>query len=313
MFYYIIPALIFGWALGTNSAANVFGPPVASKMIKYQNAVLLSAVFIVLGAVFQGQNGIETIRGFSSNSILLSSISVLSAAITLMLMTYLKVPVSSSQAIIGSIIGINLITNQSVEWSALIKIISAWIATPLGGAFFGFISYKLFGLYFRRIKSIVMQGRLLKLLTIIFGCYGAYALGANNVANITGVFADDIGIINATLVGGIAIASGVLTFSKRIMLSVGKDIAALDYYTSTIVVFAESITVWIFARIGVPVSISQAVLGAIIGSSLAAGNTEINRKQVSKMIIAWVNTPVSAGLLAIAMIFCLRFMGFSIQ
>ena len=313
MFYYIIPALIFGWALGTNSAANVFGPPVASKMIKYQNAVLLSAVFIVLGAVFQGQNGIETIRGFSSNSILLSSISVLSAAITLMLMTYLKVPVSSSQAIIGSIIGINLITNQSVEWSALIKIISAWIATPLGGAFFGFISYKLFGLYFRRIKSIVMQGRLLKLLTIIFGCYGAYALGANNVANITGVFADDIGIINATLVGGIAIASGVLTFSKRIMLSVGKDIAALDYYTSTIVVFAESITVWIFALIGVPVSISQAVLGAIIGSSLAAGNTEINRKQVSKMIIAWVNTPVSAGLLAIAMIFCLRFMGFSIQ
>jgi len=150
-------------------------------------------------------------------------------------------------------------------------------------------------------------------LTIIFGCYGAYALGANNVANITGVFADDIGIINATLVGGIAIASGVLTFSKRIMLSVGKDIAALDYYTSTIVVFAESITVWIFALIGVPVSISQAVLGAIIGSSLAAGNTEINRKQVSKMIIAWVNTPVSAGLLAIAMIFCLRFMGFSIQ
>ncbi len=313
MFYYIIPALIFGWALGTNSAANVFGPPVASKMIKYQNAVLLSAVFIVLGAVFQGQNGIETIRGFSSNSILLSSISVLSAAITLMLMTYLKVPVSSSQAIIGSIIGINLITNQSVEWSALIKIISAWIATPLGGAFFGFISYKLFAIFIRKIKSIVLRGRLLKLLTIIFGCYGAYALGANNVANITGVFADDIGIINATLVGGIAIASGVLTFSKRIMLSVGKDIAALDYYTSTIVVFAESITVWIFALIGVPVSISQAVLGAIIGSSLAAGNTEINRKQVSKMIIAWVNTPVSAGLLAIAMIFCLRFMGFSIQ
>ena len=313
MFYYIIPALIFGWALGTNSAANVFGPPVASKMIKYQNAVLLSAVFIVLGAVFQGQNGIETIRGFSSNSILLSSISVLSAAITLMLMTYLKVPVSSSQAIIGSIIGINLITNQSVEWSALIKIISAWIATPLGGAFFGFISYKLFAIFIRKIKSIVLRGRLLKLLTIIFGCYGAYALGANNVANITGVFADDIGIINATLVGGIAIASGVLTFSKRIMLSVGKDIAALDYYTSTIVVFAESITVWIFALIGVPVSISQAVLGAIIGSSLAAGNTEINRKQVSKMIIAWVNTPVSAGLLAIAMIFCFRFMGFSIQ
>jgi len=313
MLYYIIPALIFGWSLGTNSAANVFGPPVASKMIKYQYAVLLSAVFIVLGAFLQGQNGIETIRRFSSNSLLISSISVLSAAFTLMIMTYLKVPVSSSQAIIGSIIGINLITNQSVEWTALIKVVSAWVATPLGGAFFGFISYKLFAIFIRKIKSIVLRGRILKLLTIIFGCYGAYALGANNVANITGVFADDIGITNATLIGGIAIASGVLTFSKRIMLSVGKDIAALDYFTSTIVVFSQSITVWIFALIGVPVSISQAVLGAIIGSSLAAGNAEINRKQVTKMIVAWVNTPVSAGFLAIAMVFCLRLMGFSIQ
>src|SRR6056297_2062140 len=147
MLYYIIPALIFGWSLGTNSAANVFGPPVASKMIKYQYAVLLSAVFIVLGAFFQGQNGIETIRGFSSNSLLMSSISVLSAAFTLMIMTYLKVPVSSSQAIIGSIIGINLITNQSVEWTGLIKVVSAWIATPLGGVFFGFISYKLFSIF----------------------------------------------------------------------------------------------------------------------------------------------------------------------
>jgi len=104
-----------------------------------------------------------------------------------------------------------------------------------------------------------------------------------------------------------------LTFSKRIMLSVGKDIAALDYFTSTIVVFAESVTVWIFALIGIPVSISQAVLGAIIGSSLAAGNAEINRKQVTKMIVAWVNTPISAGLLAIAMIFCFKMLGFTIQ
>lgn len=313
MFFYLIPALFFGWALGTNSAANVFGPPVASKMIKYQSAVILSAIFIVLGSLLQGQSGIETIRGFSSNSVFLNSISVLAAAFTLVLMTFLKVPVSSSQAIMGSIIAINLLTHQSVDWTALIKVVFAWIGTPLGGAFFGFLFYHLFTKMIRKVKSIVLQGKILKMLTIIFGCYGAYALGANNVANITGVFSDELGIVYATLIGGIAIAFGVLTFSKRIMLSVGNDVATLDYFTATIVVFSESVTVWIFALIGIPVSISQAVVGAIIGSSLAAGNAEINKKQVLKMVIAWVNTPISAGLVTVAIVSILRLAGFSIS
>ena len=313
MFFYLIPALFFGWALGTNSAANVFGPPVASKMIKYQSAVILSAIFIVLGSLLQGQSGIETIRGFSSNSVFLNSISVLAAAFTLVLMTFLKVPVSSSQAIMGSIIAINLLTHQSVDWTALIKVVFAWIGTPLGGAFFGFLFYHLFAKMIRKVKSIVLQGKILKMLTIIFGCYGAYALGANNVANITGVFSDELGIVYATLIGGIAIAFGVLTFSKRIMLSVGNDVATLDYFTATIVVLSESVTVWIFALIGIPVSISQAVVGAIIGSSLAAGNAEINKRQVLKMVIAWVNTPISAGLMTIAIVSILRLVGFSIS
>ncbi len=313
MFFYLIPALFFGWALGTNSAANVFGPPVASKMIKYQSAVILSAIFIVLGSLLQGQSGIETIRGFSSNSVFFNSISILAAAFTLVLMTFLKVPVSSSQAIIGSIIAINLLTHQSVDWTALIKVVFAWIGTPLGGAFFGFIFYHLFAKMIRKVKSIVLQGKILKMLTIIFGCYGAYALGANNVANITGVFSDELGIVYATLIGGIAIAFGVLTFSKRIMLSVGNDVATLDYFTATIVVLSESVTVWIFALIGIPVSISQAVVGAIIGSSLAAGNAEINKRQVLKMVIAWVNTPISAGLMTIAIVSILRLVGFSIS
>ena len=306
IFFYLLPALFFGWSLGANDAANVFGPPVASKLVKYRNAILLSALFIVLGAILQGKNGMETMKEVSSYSLLSSSLSVLSAALTMTLMTYLKVPVSSSQAIVGAIIGMNIATNNAVNWSIISKLVLAWVGTPLGGIFLGFVSYKFSIVYFKKIKSPLLQDRVLKIMAITFGCYGSYALGANNVANITGVFANHLGTSASAIIGGFAIAAGVLTFSKRVMYSVGKEIANLDYFSSTMVVFAESLTVWIYALVGIPVSTSQAVVGAVLGTSIAAGNAQISKKQVFKIIIAWINTPVSAGLIAIALTLLLR-------
>ncbi|HOO31554.1 MAG TPA: inorganic phosphate transporter [Thermotogota bacterium] len=312
MLFYIIPSLFFGWSLGANDAANVFGPPVASKLIRFRDAVILSSIFIVIGALLQGQGGMETMKNISAYSLVSSSISVFSAAVTMTIMTILKVPVSSSQAIIGAIIGINLIIGNTVNWSVLTKIFIAWIGTPLGGMFFGFLSFKLSKPLFSKIKSPVWQGKILKIMVIVFGCYGSYALGANNVANITGVFVHHLGFFYAALIGSVAIALGVLTFSKRVMFSVGHDIANLDYFSSSIVIFAESVTVWIYAIIGIPVSTSQAVVGAVIGTSLAEGNAQISRKQILKIIIAWVNTPVFSAIIAIITVLILKVFGYSI-
>jgi PiT family inorganic phosphate transporter len=312
MLFYIIPSLFFGWSLGANDAANVFGPPVASKLIRFRDAVILSAVFIVIGALLQGQSGMETMRNISTYSLVTSSISVFSAAVTMTIMTWLKVPVSSSQAIIGAIIGINLITNNAVNWSVLTKVLLAWVGTPLGGMLFGFLSFKFSQPLFKRIKSPLLQDKVLRIMVVVFGCYGSYALGANNVANITGVFVNHLGEFNAVLIGGVAIALGVLTYSKRVMFSVGQDIANLDYFSSSIVIFAESLTVWIYAMIGIPVSTSQAVVGAVIGTSLAEGNARISKKQVLKIVVAWINTPVSSGFIAVLLVVILRLFGLSV-
>jgi len=309
IFLYLLPALFFGWSLGANDAANVFGPPVASKLIKYRNAILLSSLFIIIGAVLQGKSGMETMKEVSSYSLLSSSLSVFSAGLTMTIMTYLKVPVSSSQAIVGAIIGMNLSTNNAVNWSVISKLILAWVGTPLGGIFLGFISYKIAIIYFKKLKSPLRQDKILRIMAIVFGCYGSYALGANNVANITGVFANHFGTTTCAIIGGFAIASGVLTYSKRVMYSVGKEIANLDYFSSAMVVFAESLTVWIYAVIGIPVSTSQAVVGAVLGTSFAAGNAQISKRQVFKIIVAWVNTPVSAGLIAMAFVLILKLFG----
>lgn len=296
MFLYLLPAIFFGWSLGANDAANIFGTAVSNRIIKYRMATIISAIFIVIGAVLGGAKGIETISSVSSSNIILASISVLSAALTMTIMTYLGVPVSSSQAIVGSIIATGLIEG-GVNWGIISKLIFAWVGTPIGGMFFSFLAYKTFAIPFNKIKSIYVRERIILISTIIIGAYGSYSLGANNVANITGVFATKIGTQMAALIGGLSIAFGVLTYSYKVMMTVGTQIIELDYFSATIAVLGESITVWIYALLGIPVSTSQAIVGAVIGAGYAKGSRLINKKIVLKIISAWVNTPISSGII----------------
>lgn len=97
----LISGIFMGWSLGSNDSANVFGTAVFSKKVRYRTAVILTAVFVMAGAVLQGYRGMHTLRGLTEQTIDTAFIASLSAAVTVMLMTILKLPVSTSQAVVG--------------------------------------------------------------------------------------------------------------------------------------------------------------------------------------------------------------------
>ena len=298
---YLIPVVFFGWSLGANHGANVFGPAVVNGLIKYRYAIWISAIFVLLGAMLEGRSGLETLSSVSSQTLLTATISVICAASSLTIMTFVELPVSSSQAMMGSIIGIGILKN-SVDWSVLIKVAICWIATPIGGIIFGYLFYKIIGYFFNRISSVVNQNSALKIMGILIGAYGSYAFGANNVANVTGPFAQFLNFEVAALIGGLSIGFGILTYSKKVMYTVGKSIVQLDYFSSVMAALSLSFTLWLFAKIGVPVSSSQAIVGAVIGAGLARGSNTLNIKTLKKISIGWVVTPLISGLFS-AMIF----------
>lgn len=162
---------------------------------------------------------------------------------------------------------------------------------------------------FRRIRTVQAQDLSLKIGALIIGAYGSYALGANNVANVTGPFAGIISLEVAALVGGLSIALGVLTFSKRVMYTVGKQITSLDHFSAVIATFSQAITVWIYALIGVPVSTSQAIVGAVIGAGLARGSRDINYKILRNIALGWLQTPLIAGLVSLGLYVLIRAVG----
>ena len=302
---YLITALYLGWSLGANDAANIFGTAVSSKMVRFTTAIILSSIFVILGSIIEGKNGIETISSISAMDLTTAGISSLAAAISVTIMTVLKLPVSTSQAVVGSIVGVGIM-QKHIALTGLSKILVCWIGTPIGACIISIILYLLLAKFLNRLRlSIWDYDFVMRAGLIITGCYGAYALGANNVANVTAVFygAGLLSIETAALIGGASIALGILTFSKGVMNTVGKGIVKLDAYSAFIVVLSNAITVHVYAGIGVPVSTSQAVVGAILGIGLLKRAEALKKRSVVGVFSGWIATPIIAALFSVFIYF----------
>ncbi len=292
-----------GWSLGSNDAANVFGTGVATNLVRYRTAVILIAVFVILGAVLEGPKCIVTLGELSEVRSEFAFISALAAGVTLFIMSMLSLPVSSSQAIVGALLAVGLV-NGTANYSVLMKIVLCWLLTPVSGAILSVGLYLILRWLLKPLlNSMRWRTPVLRTAVIIAGCYGAYSLGGNNVANVSGVYvsAGRLSASQASLFGGIAIALGVLTYSKKVMLTVGKGIFTLDAYSAFISVLALASSSHIFTQIGVPVSSTQAIVGAIVGIGLLKDMRGISRNMLVQILLAWVATPVAAGVVCFMM------------
>ena len=301
----ILGGVFLGWSLGANDVSNVFGSAVASRMIKFWTAAVLASMFVLLGALLEGQAGIETLKGLTQMSLKPAVVSSVAAAITVTIMTILSLPVSTSQAMVGAILGIGLL-NKQVNISGLGKVFVCWVGTPIGGLIVAVVIYKMLAALYNRLSVDLFEGDILiRSGLIVAGSYAAYALGANNVANVTAVFvgAGLLSVFMATLVGGLSISLGILTYSRKVMETVGQKLVKLDPFSALIVVLAEAITVHFYTLVGVPVSTSQAVIGAVLGVGLVKGIQTVNRRTLQNILIGWFLTPVIACFLSATLFF----------
>jgi PiT family inorganic phosphate transporter len=112
------------------------------------------------------------------------------------------------------------------------------------------------------------------------------------------------------LMGAVAIAVGVMTYSKRVMMTVGGGIMPLSPVAAWVVVMAHSIVLFLFASQGleqflashglptiplVPVSSSQAVVGAVLGIAILKGGRGIRWRVLGGIGAGWVAAPAIAG------------------
>ena len=301
----VISGIFLGWSLGANDSANIFGTGVTTGIVKYRTAILLTAIFVLIGSIIEGPKCMRIVGDLSRLVPIEAFLCALAAAIVMTILTYFAIPASTSQAIIGAVIGAGILSG-SADFSKLIKIVACWILTPIGGMIFGYLLYHSLKFIFdKTIPSLTYRNTVYGVGIIVAGCYGAYSLGANNVANVTGIYVGS-GLLScqmAAFIGGLSIASGTLTYGKKVMITVGKGIAPLDPFTALVTILAEALTLHLFTQIGVPVSSSQAIVGAVVGVGIVGGLRTINPKMLVKITVGWLITPFAAGLKTILFIY----------
>jgi PiT family inorganic phosphate transporter len=306
-------------------------------MVRFTTAALVCAVFVVLGAVFSGAGAAQTLGALGSvNALPGAFTAALAAALTVYGMTRLGLPVSTTQAIVGAIIGWNLFSGFPTDLASLGKIVATWVASPLLAAFFGVVLYALTTRVVRRARVHLLRlDAYTRAGLILAGAFGSYSLGANNIANVMGVFVEAnpfstfsvAGLVSVTgvqqlfLLGALAVGVGVYTYSRRVMMTVGTGLAPLSPLGAWIVVVAHSIVLFVFASEGlehllasqglptvplVPVSSSQAVVGAVLGIGLVKGGAAIRWRPLLGVASGWVTTPLIACLLCYVSLFFLQ-------
>jgi PiT family inorganic phosphate transporter len=337
---FLSSGLFLGWSLGANDASNVFGTAVASKMITFTTAAVICTVFVILGAVFSGAGAAHGLGALGSlNTLPGAFMAAFSAALTVLWMTRLGLPVSTTQAVVGAIIGWNFFSGSITDVAVLSKIVATWIACPLLGALFGAVLYKLMvAVVYKSKVHLLSLDSYTRWGLILAGAFGSYSLGANNIGNVMGVFVSsspftdiDIGDLYTVssvqqlfLVGALAIGVGVFTYSKKVMMTVGNSLMPLSAQGAWVVVVAHSLVLFLFSSVGlehflsssglptiplIPVSSSQAVVGAVIGIGLLQGKKGIRSvrwKVLLNIASGWVTTPIISAVMCFFMLFVLQ-------
>ncbi|MBC7318568.1 inorganic phosphate transporter [Candidatus Bipolaricaulota bacterium] len=295
----LLPALFMGWALGANDAANVCGLGVTSGAVRYRTAVGLTALFVLMGSYVSGRAGMGTYSALAAHEIAGAFCVALAAGLTVTIMTWRGLPVSTSQAAVGAIVGVALVGGKPVEWGVLLKIALSWVTSPLGALLIAFLLHRFLSpLVMRAVAGLERFDRFVRWGLILISVWGAYALGANNVANVTGVFVG-AGLLSpgiGALVGGASIALGVLTYARRVIMTVGNRLAQVGTWPALLAMAAQAAVLQVFTAVGVPVSSSQAVVGAVVGIGLVQGVTAVNLRQVLAIVLGWVFTPGLSGI-----------------
>lgn len=334
---FLSSGLFLGWSLGANDAANIFGTAVGSKMVRFKFIAAVASVFVILGAVFGGSGTSATLENLGAVDALAGAFMVaLSAAVSVYMMIRTGITVSTSQAIVGAIVGWNLYAGRETDLSTLAQIVSTWTVCPLISGVVAIFLY-LLSKKIQKCSSmhLLMRDQLTRIGLVLTAAVGAYALGANNIANVVGVFIQscsfkelhfgDVLTLSPIqvlfLLGAIAISVGIWTYSHKVIKTVGNNLMRMSPTVALIIVLSQASVLLLFSSVSlhdwlessslptiplVPVSSTQAVIGAILGIGLIKGGRNIRWGIIGKIVSGWILAPLMAMLICFICLFFLE-------
>ena len=312
----ILTALAFDYLNGLHDAANSIATIVATRLLSPLQAVAFAAVFnfaaYFLTLAFPSLHAVaDTIgKGLIAKDLVTPGV-VFGALIGAMfwnVVTWLKgIPSSSSHALIGGLIGAGVAHAglTGVQWSGLSKTLIAIVLSPLIGMMLAMLVMLLSSWALHRATARSAE-RTLRALHLVSS--GAYSLshGLNDAQKTMGIIAVllySTGYLHGefevphwvALSCYAAISLGTMTGGWRIIETMGTRITKLSQHQGFSASLAGSIVVFSASTLGIPVSTTHTITGAVIGAGTARRASAVRWGVAQGVVIAWVITiPASA-------------------
>lgn len=157
-------------------------------------------------------------------------------------------------------------------------------------------------------------------LQIITACFMAFAHGSNDVANAIGPLSAIFNIVSGQgallmgksvsnwllFLGGLGIVAGLATWGWRVIETVGRKITELTPSRGFAAGFAGAITIVLASKLGLPISTTHVIVGAVLGVGFARGIGAINLNTIRDIVISWIVTVPAGAILSVIFFYALR-------
>ncbi|MER9307515.1 inorganic phosphate transporter [Mesorhizobium sp. M0293] len=309
-------ALFFDFLNGLHDAANSIATIVSTRVLRPQYAVLWAAFFNFIAFMFFGLHVAETVgKGIVDVSIVTPAVifAALVGAIVWNIVTWIAgIPSSSSHALIGGLVGAGVAKAGlgAIVWTGLGKTVAAIVVSPATGFVLALVLILTVSWLFVRQSPFAVDStfRVLQFFSASLYSLGHGGNDAQKTMGIIAVLLYSQGMLGATfyvplwvvLTCQSALALGTLFGGWRIVHTMGSKITRLNPMQGFCAETGGAITLFAATWLGVPVSTTHTITGAIIGVGAARRVSAVRWGIASNIVIAWIVTlPATAMISAL--------------
>ena len=306
-------ALFFDFLNGLHDAANSIATIVSTRVLRPQYAVLWAAFFNFIAFTVFGLHVAETIgKGIVDADIVTPGVifAALTGAIVWNIVTWIAgIPSSSSHALIGGLVGAGLAKTgfSAIVWSGLLKTVAAIVLSPLTGFVLALVLVLIVSWAFVRQTPFAVDSsfRVLQFFSASLYSLGHGGNDAQKTMGIIAVLLYSQGMLGDTfhvpfwvvITCQSALAIGTLFGGWRIVHTMGSKITRLNPMQGFCAETGGAITLFAATWLGIPVSTTHTITGAIIGVGAARRVSAVRWGIAGNIVIAWVVTlPATAAI-----------------
>ena len=310
----IIVALVFDFLNGLHDAANSIATIVSTRVLRPRYAVIWAAFFNFIAFLFFGLHVAATIgTGIVAAEIVDAAVifGALMGAISWNLITWWAgIPSSSSHALIGGLVGAGVAKagTGALVWAGLAKTIAAIVLSPLAGFLLALLLVLVVSWFMVRTTPHAVD---VIFRTLQFVSASMYSLGhggndAQKTMGIIAVLLFSQGYIGRefyvpfwfVIVCQLAMGHGTLIGGWRIVHTMGSRITRLTPMQGFCAETGGAISLFAATWLGIPVSTTHTITGAIIGVGAARKVSAVRWNIASNIVVAWIITLPAAALIA---------------